>query len=128
MILLDTCTLLWLAAAQDKLSPTARAAVAAARGDLYVSAITAFELSIKQVNGRLLLPRSAGQWYADALAQLGIREIPIDGGIAALSAALPTHHADPCDRIIVATAARNGLVIATPDAQIAQYQEARTVW
>ena len=47
MVILDTCTLLWLVDGQDKLSPAARDAISDGRDFIFVSAITAFELSLR---------------------------------------------------------------------------------
>jgi len=128
LLLLDTCCLLWLAADQTKLSPAATALLAKHRGGLWVSAISAFEIGIKSRKKALELPLPPEAWYARALEFHGLREIPIDGAIAVRSTALPPHHADPCDRLIVATAERHHLTILTPDPLIRAYAEAATAW
>jgi PIN domain nuclease of toxin-antitoxin system len=67
------------------------------------------------------------EWYAEALEFHGIRELPVTGRIALESTLLPTHHRDPCDRIIVATAREESLRVVTPDLLIAAY-EVETSW
>lgn len=128
MLLLDTCTLLWLVAGGTALSAVARDAISAPGARLFVSAITAFEVAIKQRRGALTLPLAPLVWYERALAFHGVEEIAVDGRIAARSATLPPLHADPCDRIIVATAQRDDLVILTPDSLIRAYPRTRTRW
>lgn len=128
MVLLDTCTLLWLAAGSDKLSRPARDALVAPGAQVFVSAITAFEVGVKHRRRALTLPLAPLAWYERVLAFHDVREIPVDGRIAARSTELPRLHADPCDRIIVATAQRDGLVILTPDPLIRAYPKTQTCW
>jgi len=127
MLLLDTCTLLWLVADQRKLSSRARKLLASAHTRLHVSAISAFEIGIKARRRALTLPLPAEQWYAEALEFHALEEIPITGAIAAASTALPPLHADPCDRMIVATARAGGLTVLTPDAHIHAY-DVKAAW
>jgi len=128
MVLLDTCTLLWLAGDPASLSERARAAITAEAGGLGVSAISAFEIAVKHRRGKLELPLPPDAWYAEAVSSFGLREIPVDGRCALTAAALPPIHNDPCDRFIIATAAIHGLPILTPDKTIARYDAVRTVW
>jgi PIN domain nuclease of toxin-antitoxin system len=67
-------------------------------------------------------------WYERAIDYHQVQETPIDGRIAASSAELPRLHADPCDRIIVATAQRDGLTILTPDPLIRSYPKTHSLW
>lgn len=71
---------------------------------------------------------SASRWYDAVLSFHHVREIPVDGQIAARSTELPRLHADPCDRMIIATAQLAGLVILTPDSLIRAYPETQVVW
>ena len=103
-----------LVAGGDQLSKTARTRIGASPGELHVSAITAFELGVKCRKGALLLPLPPDEWYERALEFHGIRELPVSGRIALTSTSLPAHHADPCDRMIVATAALDDLTIRPP--------------
>ena len=129
MILLDTCTLLWLAGGmQKKLSETACESLRRHPGQLCVSSISALEIGLKSRKGQLELPMDPRAWFQAALAEHGIREIPVDGDIAARAAMLPPLHADPCDRVIVATAERYDGVVLTPDALLHAYPQARCRW
>jgi PIN domain nuclease of toxin-antitoxin system len=128
MLLLDTCCLLWLVGEQHRLSARARQLIAAHADSLFISAITGFEIALKQAKGRLGLPLPAEVWLERALVQHGLGEIPVTWRIAARSATLPPLHADPCDRIIVATAEIEALLILTPDTLIAGYPPAHVVW
>lgn len=128
MLLLDTCTLLWLAADQDRLSKPAKDAIREHADRLFVSSITAFEIAIKARSGKLELPMEAGAWFEKALRHHGLTEVAVDGAIAAGSVNLPPLHNDPCDRIIIATALRHNMAVVTSDAVIAQYEKVRVIW
>jgi PIN domain nuclease of toxin-antitoxin system len=128
MVLIDTCTLLWLAADQTKLSGGAKAIIADNAGNLYVSAITSFEIAIKHYRKRLLLPSAPQKWFPAVLEHHGIKEIPVDSGIAMASAALPSLHNDPADRIIIATAQAYNMIIVSPDHLISQYRNTEVRW
>jgi len=128
MVLLDTCALLWLASDQEKLSGRARNAIEKNADRLFASAITAFEIAIKNRNGKISLPLPPLDWFTEALEFHGVRELPVTSTVAILSVHLPAHHNDPCDRIIIATAQANSMTIITSDRLIAQYEEAKVVW
>lgn len=128
MLLLDTCTLLWLASDQTKLSLKAKKNIEGNAGSLFVSAITAFEIAIKCRAKKLELKLPAMDWFSEVLAFHGIAELPVTSSIAVFSVQLPALHADPCDRIIIATAQMHAMKILTGDKLIAQYKEAEVIW
>ncbi len=128
MILLDTCTLLWLVSDQTQLSGKARKMIKDNAAALFISSISAFEIAIKVRSGKLKLPLRSDKWYAEAIRCHQISEIPIDGDIALKSAELPQHHNDPCDRFIIATALNNDLTVLTPDKHIKKYKHLKVIW
>jgi len=128
MLMLDTCTLLWLASRQEDLSATARAAIRDSSGGLYVSAISAFEIAIKSKKGALALPMPADAWFTRALSHHGIAEISVDARLFGEAVRLPDHHNDPADRIIIATALAFSMRIVTPDPLFGRYSSVITVW
>ena len=95
---------------------------------LFISSITAFEISLKTRSKQLKLPINPVEWYSKVLEHHKITEIPIDGNIAHKSVELKQYHKDPCDRFIVATAVHCRLTIVTPDQHIKQYKNANVVW
>ena len=101
MIILDTCALLWLAIEPERLSERAKSLISTHRAGLAVSAISAFEIAIKARKRKLELGVSAEEWWRTALAHHGISSIPVSDEIALASVALPPHHHDPADRIIM---------------------------
>ena len=127
-MLLDTCTLLWLASTPRRLPPKVRRVIANNAGNLFISAITAFEIGIKHRRGALELPLAPDEWIAQALDHHGVQEIPVDWRVAERSTSLPLLHKDPADRIIIATSLITGSPILTPDGEIKQYPGVTVVW
>lgn len=128
MLLLDTCTLLWLTSDQAKLSAAARQALSAHRGHLYVSAVSGFEIAQKAAKGKLVLPRPPAEWMERALRLHGLQGLALDMASAVAAGALPALHADPFDRLLVASAQTHRLTLLTPDPLIRQYPALATTW
>ena len=115
-ILLDTHLLLWAVADPRKLSPGARNRIDAA--EVYVSAVSIWEVSIKAALGKL----SADP--AELLAEIepaGFTLLPVSGEHAAAVARLPAVHTDPFDRMLVAQAKTEPLLLLTNDSILAGY-------
>jgi len=119
LIILDTHALLWLDAGDPLLGASARRAADRAWGknELAVSAITFWEVATLQRKGRLALSKDLESWRTQLL-QAGLVEIAVTGDIGLRSADLPGFHSDPADRIIVATALREGAMLCTADRRI----------
>ncbi len=128
MILLDTCTLLWLASGSDDLSDAAVRAIRSHANELTVSAISAWEIGIKSGKGHLELPLPVLEWFQQACDRHGIRPVPIDHCQAAASTSLPKHHADPADRLIIALALEKNIPVVTPDSHFSNYFGLRVIW
>ena len=105
MILFDTHTLLWLRAGDPRLGPVARAEIQQAweDDDLALSAISLWEIAMLRDKARIRYPDEVALWRREQLGQ-GVVEIPVDGEIEIRAATIVDFHADPADRIIVATA------------------------
>lgn len=119
MILLDTHTLIWLDAGLDTLGTKARAQLDSASLDerLTVSAISFWEVGMLVNKGRLQMDLDMLQWRSELLSG-GLRELAVTGPIGIEAAALARFHGDPADRLIVATAIRENLLLATADEAI----------
>jgi PIN domain nuclease of toxin-antitoxin system len=115
-LLLDTHVALWWHADDRHLRAAARRAIGGA-AEVWVSAASAWEVAIKSAIGRL---RSPGP-FADAVAASGFRELPVTFRHAAGAGALPGHHRDPFDRIIIAQAQIEGLTLVSHDDVFAGY-------
>jgi len=119
-MILDTCALLWLAAGEKKLSRSALKKINEAPA-VYVSAISAFEISLKVGQGKLELGRPVEEWFQHVVEHHGLTVLPLDLGICIAAAKLPSIHDDPFDRFIVATAKLNDLAIVTTDERFEEY-------
>ena|SRR5438067_1909258 len=131
MLLLDTCTLVWLDSDPALLSATARQEIGNQARSLFVSSVSALELAIKIRKGKLTLPMPLETWFPGVLAAHGIEEMVVDWRdwrVSAATGALPLLHSDPFDRIIIATAKLNNQSIVTPDQLIRAYSDVPVVW
>jgi PIN domain nuclease of toxin-antitoxin system len=110
-LLLDTHVLLWWLTHDERLPERMRVAVAEEESEVFVSAASTWEMSIKSAVGKLTLPDG----LREQLQQQGFRELPVtvDDGLAA--GALPPHHDDPSDRMLIAQATRRGLQLVSVD-------------
>jgi PIN domain nuclease of toxin-antitoxin system len=86
-----------------------------------VSAASAWEIAIKAALGRLAFPLDR---LEGVLAQMGVMPLPITLAHAVAAGGLPRHHDDPFDRMLVAQARLEGLVLVTEDAALARYDVA----
>ena len=116
--LLDTHTLLWWLSENLLLSTQAKKIISTPQNLIFVSAVSAWEISIKKAIGKLEAPDDLEQ--AIAYNNFTPLEITIRDGI--LAGQLPNHHNDPFDRMLIAQAMNNNLTIITKDSQILQYQ------
>lgn len=132
MIVLDTHTLIWWASGeQQHLSPAAQAAIDAESGDgeILVSSISAWELSMLVMRGRVDLSMDVSAWLAVVGEIETVRFVPVDNEIAVKSTELPGEfHKDPADRIIVATARKFAAPLVSADEKIRAYPHIRTIW
>jgi PIN domain nuclease of toxin-antitoxin system len=115
-LLLDTHVLIWWDEGR-RLAPDARRAIEQADA-VYVSAASAWEIAIKVGLGRLRPTRTVEQ----AAAESGFLELPISFRHAQRVAALPVHHRDPFDRLLIAQADVEELTLVTRDPVFGRYQ------
>jgi PIN domain nuclease of toxin-antitoxin system len=92
-----------------------------------ISAISVWELFMLVKKGRLVLSVPPAAYVARTRKDPVMAIIPVDETIARRSVELPDHHADPADRIILATAAEHGLPIVTQDGMLASYRVAEII-
>jgi PIN domain nuclease of toxin-antitoxin system len=126
-VLLDTCTFLWIIAGSQEISELARALFTDRANQIYFSAVSAWEISVKHVLGRLPLPSRPEEFIIEQRRQHQIEPLPLDEVSALQLPNLPPLHRDPFDRMLVCQAVAHGLTILTPDERIRQYP-VRTVW
>lgn len=116
-LLIDTHILLWADERPRLIAPTLRAAMREERNDIVVSAATVWEIAIKRAIGKL---RFNGPIVAAVLA-LGFEILPVTGSHAEHAGGLPRHHNDPFDRLIIAQAQLEGMVLGTQDRLMQPY-------
>lgn len=116
-LLLDTHIYLWCLSGSRKLSQKARRQIAEAE-DVYVSAASIWEAAIKTGLGKLRVDVAA---MAAAIEPSGFLELPVMARHAAMVAALPGHHRDPFDRLLIAQALDGPLRLLTSDRVLEQY-------
>lgn len=114
-LLLDTHVFLWAAAEPARLTAAARAAIQDGNNAVVVSAVTGWEVAIKQALGKLTLPSPAEQWVPEVLQACAFGTAPVDMAAALRLRALPPHHRDPFDRMLIAQALESGLTVVTHD-------------
>ena len=119
-VILDTCALLWLAQGGGELSEAALQCIDTAPV-VYVSAISGFEIGIKVQKGKLQLPTRPADWFAAVLAHHDIEVLSLALEVCLRATELPAIHADPCDRMIIATAQAYHFPVVTTDPIFAQY-------
>ena len=118
MTLLDTHVMLWLRLGVARLGTGARREIDRAwqANELAVSAISFWEVALLRDKGRIRFPGDVGSWRREQLAQ-GIVEIAVNGDIGIRAVSLAGFHADPADRLIVASALQ-GHQLVTADERI----------
>jgi PIN domain nuclease of toxin-antitoxin system len=122
-VLLDTHALIWALEGSSKLSKPARRVIESARNEVLVSAVSAWEIAVKQAIGRLKVPGD----LQEAVDAAGFTRKSIGFAEASRLATLPLIHGDPFDRMLVAHALEEGAAIITRDEQISKYP-IRVIW
>lgn len=120
-ILLDTCEFLWLVSGDAKLSATVSAAIRDPKHQVFLSAVSFWEISVKHNPGKLPLPQPHAQFIPQQREKHLIASLALDEAAVAQLGALPALHRDPFDRMLVCQAQSHGLTLASSDPLIRQY-------
>jgi len=115
--LLDTHVLLWWLSDHKSLTTKAVGAIKDGENSIFVSAATAWEISIKRVLGKLKAPDG----LEETLESNRFRQLPISIRHGLVAGSLPRHHDDPFDRMLIAQAQTEQLTIITHDVRMEQY-------
>jgi PIN domain nuclease of toxin-antitoxin system len=121
-VLLDTHVALWAIADSPKLPAAARELILAETSTIYVSVASLWEIGIKFALQRGDMPVS-GKAALQYFRQAGYRVLPIEAEHTIAVEALPPHHQDPFDRLLVAQALTEPLRLITHDRQVAKYSD-----
>lgn len=124
MIVIDTHVLIWAVQDDPRLGEKARQIIddTTQRSRILISAITPWEIAMLAEKGRIALGDDVGRWIGRALALPGLSFAPLEAAIAVDSVQLPgDFHADPADRMIIATARFHQVPLMTADKAILDY-------
>ena len=116
-LLLDTHVLLWSLTEPQRLSQRAREALEDPRSEVFVSSISGWEIAVKHALGKLQAPDD----LEAGIKQQGFTPLSLTFRHAEQAGALPPHHGDPFDRMLVAQAQLEGLIVITRDRHISRY-------
>jgi PIN domain nuclease of toxin-antitoxin system len=117
-LLLDTHALIWVLEGGRHLSKTARLAVVDPSNAILVSVVSVWEIAIKTALGRLRVPDDV----LERIDRAGFLGLPLGFAETKHLAALPHHHGDPFDRMLIAQALEHGASLVTRDETIAKYR------
>ncbi len=127
-LLLDTCAIIFIAENQA-IHPLARQEVAAASGSggVLVSPISAWEIGLLATKRGFAFRPDPKAWFQSFMVNPGVRLAPLTPEMAIESSFLPPLHADPADRLLIATARALAIPIVTRDRRILNYAQAGLV-
>ena len=129
MIVLDTHALLWWTLDPSRLSPAAAASLSEMeRRGGFASAISIWELGIKIQRGKLDLGISIEEFARRIERSAVVELLPVDTATWLRSLELAWEHRDPADRVIVATALRQGVPLMTADEEIRRFAGVTCIW
>jgi PIN domain nuclease of toxin-antitoxin system len=120
-LLLDTQIFLWFLAGASRIPREVRQAIDAAENIVLVSAAVIWEIAVKASIGRLEIAGSDIARLPRLIETAGFSELPVLARHAAGVHALPMHHRDPFDRLLVAQARAEGLTLVTVDPAVRRY-------
>jgi PIN domain nuclease of toxin-antitoxin system len=126
-LLLDTCAFIWMVDGSDELSRRIRELVASAENELFLSAASVWEISLKFRLGKLAFESAPVETVSELRELHRVVSLPISEEAAVHTMRLPSLHRDPFDRMLVSQAIVDELTILTPDQEIRQYA-VRSIW
>ena len=120
-LLLDTCTFLWIVSDSTELSELSRSLFRDPSNEVYLSAVSVWEISVKYALGKLPLPRQPEKYIPRQREKHLVDPLVLDESSVLQLTRLPRLHKDPFDRMLICQAINHGMVILTPDELITQY-------
>lgn len=120
-VLLDTQCWLWMNLTPDRLSPSTQAVLGDGNTELVLSVASVWEIVIKHASGKLRLPLPPREYVVSRMTRDRVQSLPIEREHALQVQALPSHHRDPFDRILIAQALVEHLPVMSADPHFALY-------
>jgi len=111
----------------ERLTERVRGAIVDSANEVFLSAVSTWEIAVKQALGRLPLPEPAEHFVPFERERHGVESLPLGEEATLQLPRLPPLHRDPFDRMLVCQGIVHGAVIATPDREIHRYP-VRTLW
>lgn len=132
MIILDTHIVVWWVGRDPQLSDKAIHAIereASTNGNILISSISAWEVSMLVTKDRLTLTMDVDTWLQTVSDIECVRFVPVDNKVAIESTRLPGQfHKDPADRMIVSLARHLSIPLVTADEKILNYKHVKTIF
>jgi PIN domain nuclease of toxin-antitoxin system len=119
--LLDTNVFLWGAGTPDKLNRQAARLLSSVSSEVYLSAASSWEIAIKFALRSLPLPKPPSQFIPESMRALALRALDITHVHSMAAGELPLHHRDPFDRMLIAQARSETMVLLTADGAFRKY-------
>ncbi len=116
-LLLDSHVVVWWSLYPGRLRASTREAITSPDNEVFLSAASVWELGLKIARMKLRLPTN----YAARLLANGFEEVAVTIAHAERSAALAPLHGDPFDRLLIAQALEEGMILVTSDREILRY-------
>jgi PIN domain nuclease of toxin-antitoxin system len=126
-VLLDTCVFLWITTDDEQLSETVRQIFRNPKNEVFLSPVSVWEIIVKNGIGKLPLPSLAEEFIASQRLKHEIETLPLTEKAVFHLGALPKHHKDPFDRMLICQAIEHDLTILTSDGLIVQ-SPVKTAW
>ncbi len=120
-ILMDTHIFLWFISGDTQLSIDVRDAIRDPDNEIYLSAVSIWEVIVKYQLGKLPLPEHPATYLPKQRDLHQISSLPLDESSVVQLAELPPLHRDPFDRMLICQALQNDLILATVDAAVRAY-------
>lgn len=125
--LLDTGVVIHNLITRTRLNKRALELLADDTSELYVSAASSWEITIKAATGKLILPQPPSEFVGHAIRLMSLQSLDITHSHVAALEKLPNYHRDPFDRMLIAQAQAEELVLLTSDRNFERYP-VETFW
>jgi PIN domain nuclease of toxin-antitoxin system len=119
--LLDTAVWIWSLGAVSRLNEKASDLIQDGKHEIFFSAASSWEICVKAAIGKLSLPEPPDDFVPDRLTKQGIQNLSITNAHALGVYSLPRYHDDPFDRMLIAQARAEKMIILTADRAFGRY-------
>jgi PIN domain nuclease of toxin-antitoxin system len=127
-LLLDTHVWLWWIASPERLGPGTMKLLQSGEPDVFFSAASGWEIAIKYALGKMTLPDTPDRFIPPRLERDALKPLNILLRHTLIAGALPPHHQDPIDRLLIAQAQVENLALVTADPAMKLYDGLHLQW